>query len=291
MVNEGDVISKIIETFPGARVVTKLDPPLNLDHKLIAANRGKVRHRIVKHEYCDYQYQHTPVPFSGPSMAAFTVIGEAPGKEEEQVGRPFVGKSGRLLRALLGPHFDPDDVFWMNTMTCHPKKEGSTRAPTTKEMTSQRSIMLDSLALSSSQHVLLVGATALSSFRGDLKLSSVHGQVFIWKSKYIVMPVFHPALILRKQELKSDLARDLKQWADVLKGNWHRYLGRGCVKCPNGVYELDPDGVGYCQGHWDRYGMKSWQKAQKKWVVSQGEQTSVWDYADPMKVNEGGDYV
>lgn len=292
--NESEVVNKVISEFPGARVVTQINPLPEIENTPLAAARGKIRKRITDHEECALDYAHSPVAFHGPSDCAFTVIGEAPGKEEEQLGRPFVGKSGKLLRAMIQQYanVDPDEVFWMNTLTCHPKREGTTRAPTTAEMMAGRGLMMDTLSLSRSRNVLLVGATALSAFRYDLKLSALHGSAFIWKSRYLVMPVFHPALILRKQEMKKDLADDLEKWADVLKGNWHRYMGRSCVKCSENVYELDPDGVGYCRKHWERYGMKAYRKAVDKWRLPGGMQTTVWDYADPMRVNKGaGDYV
>lgn len=219
------------------------------------------------------------VAFYGPSNEDFVVVGEAPGMTEVQQGKPFVGQSGTLLRELMKRvGLKPERVLWTNCVGFWPKDENiKTRPPTDDEMRGRRSELLEELELGSSHKVLLVGATALRAFRPDLKLGTVHGQVFVWNGRYLVMPIYHPAAALRDGFLIKVIERDLERWWDLVEldvweyARWARWLGQKCVKCQDSMTMFDLDGVPYCRKHWDNG--KAMARARKHWGHSfSGEQ-------------------
>jgi len=244
-----------------------------LEGLALIRERARVRRQVLACDRCPLRpVVTTPTPYEGPRHPLFVAVGEAPGSQEELHGRPFVGPSGKLLKTLLSEvGFDiEDEVMFMNTVCCHPKKGASTtRVPTEQEQRYCRKNMTDQLSLGSSPYVLLAGATALSVFRNDLKVSEIHGRIFVWDYKYIVMPVLHPAAVLRQRNLIGQLKDDLTKWAAVVRENsFLKYLSETCIKCGSLMSEMDPDGVTYCDIHWQRYGMKEWERQKKRW---QGE--------------------
>lgn len=109
----------------------------------------------------------------GPESPRLVVVGEAPGKNEDAVGRPFIGRSGALLRETLSKAgIPPDDVFFTNTVLCRPPDErnpSKDRKPNTTERDACAHHLLDTLFNLSengkkSFHVLAVGNTAYDWF-------------------------------------------------------------------------------------------------------------------------------
>ncbi|GIV04092.1 MAG: hypothetical protein KatS3mg015_2922 [Fimbriimonadales bacterium] len=215
-----------------------------------------------------------PAMAQTPVTARGIVLGEAPGPEEERRGRPFVGPSGKVLRALLKEAgVEPDDLAWMNVVCCRPKRkvgqQVATRAPTRDEQIWCRTHLVAQLRAVRSPFVLLAGAVALSAFRNDLQVTQSHGQLFLWRDR-VVMPTVHPAAVLRSPSLKGQLRRDLERWAEVISTPQElvkRFFGRECVKCSATVRYYDPDAVPYCDVHWQRYGMKAWKQQVRRWEV------------------------
>lgn len=192
------------------------------------------------------------------------IIGEAPGRQEDSRGEPFVGPAGKLLKAMMRQaEFDVDDVAWMNVVSCWPTREPPT--PKKEEQIACRNNLRDQVVASGALYVLLVGGIATRAWRGDLTVSDVHGRCFIWGGMWVVMPVYHPAAILRDATKKKPTQNDLEKYARVV----HEDQGLGalevkCVKCGEDVDHYDPDGVAFCQRHWLKYGMQ-WKIEMGKW--------------------------
>jgi uracil-DNA glycosylase family 4 len=230
----------------------------------LARQRGLIRRRIASCAACGLRAGcSAPVPFEAPPGPICAVIGEAPGADEDRRGRPFVGPSGKLLRAMLKvAGIEPDEVLWANTASCRPPEN---RAPTGDEMAACRGNLMDQLDLGP-RYVLLVGATALSAFRSDMKISQVQGQVFVWMGKWVVMPILHPAALLRRRELKKPTQDQLAKWSMIVKEEVEALycLGDRCIRCGDVLDHYDPDGVPYCSTHFPRYG-NSWRKERSRW--------------------------
>ena len=139
-------------------------------------------------------------------------IGEAPGREEVEQRKPFVGQSGKLLRKVL----DKMDISYSvsNVCKCRPVSvKGENRTPTKMEIKCCLSIIMDEVE--NFDFIVLVGGIALAVFFPDVNLGDVVGSVLIKKGKkYLV--VYHPAYILRNKEVEKDWVRDLGRVEDVL---------------------------------------------------------------------------
>lgn len=208
-----------------------------------------------------------PVPMRGPitgGAAKVTVIGEAPGKQEDSAGVPFVGASGKLLKAMMmQTGFDLEETAWCNTVSCWPRREPPT--PKREEMMACRGNLRDQVISSGATYCLLVGGIATQAWRSDLKVSDVHGRVFLWGGMWIVMPIFHPAAILRDQTKKKPTIDDLAKFSQVVKDDAGLTALEGkCVKCGEYVNHYDPDGVAWCERHWLRYG-NQWREELERW--------------------------
>lgn len=238
----------------------------------LAAARGRARRQVATCTRCPLAANcRAPVPYNGPTgnarSALCIAIGEAPGNKEDELGKPFIGPAGRLLRALLTEvGIWPDDVMFANVVSCMPKAdpEGrriAVRAPTDAEVIACRENLAAQIHAADTDYVLLIGGSALNAWRKDLKISRVHGQVFVWDGQWVVMPIYHPAAILRDRGLKAPTLADLTKWTGIVKGEvpWSDALGEMCIRCPEWIWHLDPDGVGYCREHWKRYG-DNWQR-------------------------------
>lgn len=199
----------------------------------------------------------SPVPFHGPVSATVAVLGEAPGKQEDKVGRPFVGPAGQLLRRLLyEAGIDADALAWFNTVSCFPN-----RTPTTREIDACTPNRLAQLEVLAPTHLLIAGSVALSTIRSDLKISDVHSRVFSDRPGRWVFPVHHPSAALRNAQLLPILAKDLAKWSDITRSDqpWD-HVSLSCLVCGRLADRYDPDGIGWCDGHAAR-GMRGWERS------------------------------
>lgn len=258
----------------GARMEVGIQLRAEMTEIELMKHRAKVKQQVrtchqchlVEAEKCD-----GPVPMSSPETggkAKVLVIGEAPGNVENKRGKPFVGPAGKLMRSMMEKAgFDLDEVAWCNVVSCWPVREPPT--PKLDEMVACRGNLRDQVVASGSLYVVLAGGIATQAWRGDLKVSDVHGRVFLWGQTWVVMPVFHPAAILRDTTKKAPTIRDLEKFYRVVDGD----LGLGglevkCVKCGEDVVHYDRDGVAFCERHWFKYG-NQWKEELKRWSNDQ----------------------
>ncbi len=132
----------------------------------------------------------------GNTTARLMVIGEAPGAKEDDIGEPFVGRSGSLLDQLLSSvGIDSnEDVFICNVVKCRPPNN---RRPTKQELASSIPWLNQQINLVDPWIILLAGTTAVQAILG-LKdgISSLRGSWKKWNGR-LVMPLFHPSYLLR----------------------------------------------------------------------------------------------
>lgn len=217
-----------------------------------------MRDRIKACTRCSLHHSCTaPVPFQAPMAATAAVLGEAPGKQEDRIGRPFVGPAGRLLRRLLSDAgIDPDALAWVNTVSCFPN-----RTPAAGEIDACASNRLAQLEVLAPAYLLVTGGVALSTVRSDLKITQIHGRLFSDIPGRWVFPVHHPSAALRNPQLVDVLTKDIGRWAEILvaDGPWD-HVSLSCVVCGRLTGRYDPDGLGWCDVHHVR-GMRGWEKA------------------------------
>jgi len=145
----------------------------------------------------------------GTSTAPIMFIGEGPGREEDLLGRPFVGRSGRLLTKLLDSHgFTRDRVFISNTVRCRPP---ANRPPTPEETRICIShILLQEINIVRPKVVCTLGATATYAFLQQTQsLSAARGRL-IETEFFTILPTYHPAYLLRNPAATTTVEADLK---------------------------------------------------------------------------------
>lgn len=148
----------------------------------------------------------------GPSDADLVLVGEAPGRLEDEAGHPFVGRSGRLLLELLeaSTGLTRDDVFITNTVRCRPP---GNRTPSRGEQAACSTWLTEELALLQPKVIVGVGQVATRALLGrSTTMREVHGTtVSSDRFDRLVVPAYHPAAALRGgpsvvEALRGDLA-------------------------------------------------------------------------------------
>lgn len=146
----------------------------------------------------------------GNGNAAILIIGEAPGRDEDLIGRPFVGLSGQLLDKILAAcgFTREGHVFISNIVKCRPPDN---RLPSPQEAAACMPWLLKQIELINPGILILLGATALKYMAGnELKISRERGNWLILDGR-LAMPVYHPAALLRNPSLKHDTWNDFKK--------------------------------------------------------------------------------
>jgi DNA polymerase len=153
------------------------------------------------------------VIYRGSPAARLMIIGEAPGAEEDRLGEPFVGRSGKLLdQILVAAGVDPStDVFITNVVFRRPPDN---RKPTPQEMEHYKPYLLEIIRLVDPPVLMLAGGAAAESLLGEKRgITKIRGQWFPWSGRS-VMPVFHPAYLLRNPSRAPGSPKAL-MWQDV----------------------------------------------------------------------------
>ena len=151
----------------------------------------------------------------GNPFAKLMIIGEAPGAKEEEIGEPFVGRSGKLLDKLLqNAGIDINqDVYFCNVVKCRPPQN---RRPTKIEIQENLPWLFQQIKLVNPKVIVLVGATALEAIlKIKSRISLFRGKWIDWEGK-LVMPVFHPSYLLRNPSKEEGKPMSLTK-SDFLK--------------------------------------------------------------------------
>ena len=151
-----------------------------------------------------------PVFARGNPEAKLMVIGEAPGREEDIQGKPFIGPAGQLLDRMLGAiALGEDDFYATNVINWRLPKN---RNPTPDDLSICRPFLEKHIELAQPKALLLVGGISMTALTGMTGIMKNHGQwqdVTIAGITYPTMSLYHPAFLLRRPELKKDAWRDL----------------------------------------------------------------------------------
>jgi len=160
------------------------------------------------------------VPGEGPEDAKIMLIGEAPGKKEDETGRPFIGRAGALLgRALNEASLSREEVFITNVVKCRPPDN---RKPKAKEIKACRTYLLEQIDIVRPSIIVTLGLTALQSFK-DTKRMQESSFEWVYRDKKIkIFPTYHPAAALRGSKLaKHSLFRTMKEVKRFMKQQNH----------------------------------------------------------------------
>ena len=150
------------------------------------------------------------VPGEGQLSAKLMFIGEAPGRSEDEKGRPFVGAAGRILDELLKKvGIERSQVFITNIVKCRPPNN---RVPKEDELNACRPYLDRQIALIKPKVICILGRTAYSSLLGGSSITANRGKIIErGGQKYFL--TFHPAAVIYNKGLLSALEADLKKLA------------------------------------------------------------------------------
>jgi len=170
-----------------------------------------LKNEILHCTKCGLSQSRNKVIFGeGNQNAKIFLIGEAPGRDEDIIGRPFIGKSGQLLDKILEAcGFNREEhVFISNIIRCRPP---GNRIPSEQEAKTCMPYLFRQINLVNPEILVLLGSTALKYMFGqDKKITRIHGTWLNWNNR-LAMPVYHPAALLRNPSLKRDAWEDYKR--------------------------------------------------------------------------------
>ncbi len=144
----------------------------------------------------------------GDPKAGVMFIGEGPGADEDRTGRPFVGQAGKLLdRMIFAMGFDREDVYIANVVKCRPP---GNRDPKDDEVAACADFLDRQIDLIEPEVIVALGKPASRRLTGTSKpMGALRGRWSSYRGTPL-MPVFHPAYLLRNPKAKREVWEDLK---------------------------------------------------------------------------------
>ena len=165
---------------------------------------------------CPLCQSRTPaVPGDGKTSARVMLIGEAPGREEDETGHPFVGAAGRFLDQVLeGTGINRDDLFITNIVKCRPPNNRTPRAGEVETCTSN--YLFEQIELINPALIMLLGGVAAKKMLGVKSVNEARGRLIERDArKYLVG--YHPAVRFYREDLSEKVMEDFELLKRVLK--------------------------------------------------------------------------
>ncbi|MEN8253155.1 MAG: uracil-DNA glycosylase [Patescibacteria group bacterium] len=154
----------------------------------------------------------------GSVDSEIVLIGEAPGYHESVQRRPFVGRSGQLLRkTLIAVGLQPETVWISNIVKVRPPEN---RDPTPDEILAFRPYLDKEIEIISPKIIVTLGRFSMGKFLKDVRISQVHGRLhkIKWQRKILfILPMYHPAAALRSTKMKQSFLADFEKIKKILK--------------------------------------------------------------------------
>ena len=153
------------------------------------------------------------VPGEGPVNADLLLIGEGPGFNEDQQGRPFVGASGQFLNELLlEAGYKREEVFIANVVKCRPP---GNRDPAPEEIAACAPYLERQIELINPKVIVTLGRFSMSKYFPGAKISAIHGQAKKIAGRTIVA-MFHPAAALHQPALRQSITDDFRKLKQLI---------------------------------------------------------------------------
>ncbi len=173
----------------------------------------KLNQACLKCDRCPLSQKRQQVVIGrGKIQPDIAIVGEAPGKLEDKVGQPFVGDSGKFLLKMLQAVQLDSNVYFTNVVRCRPPEN---RQPSAEEIKACKPYLIDELRLIEPKIIICAGATAVAGLTGKREsITSLRGEWLDWEG-IAVMPIFHPAYLLRNPSLQKDSPK-WQTWQDLI---------------------------------------------------------------------------
>lgn len=190
--------------------VKEIHPP-EMDH---IQTLDDLQEYMKRFDRCELKNTATNMVFSdGTPKATVMIIGEAPGADEDRLGKPFVGMSGKLLdKALLSVGLSREKNVYISNII--PWRPPGNRPPTQDEIDTCLPLIQKHIQLINPALILCVGSVAAKSLLASkLAISKLRGGMHLYQVSDKQIPLFatyHPAFLLRSPYRKKDV------WSDLL---------------------------------------------------------------------------
>ena len=179
-----------------------------------------IQRKILDSNVCSgLAQQATQLVFGeGNPNADLVFIGEAPGKKEDQTGKPFVGAAGRFLNDMLSSiGLKREDVYITNIVKYRPPNN---RDPSPEEKQAFLPYLVRQLEVIQPVVVVTLGRHSMEAFLPEQKISQIHGEpkrITFLGQKIVILPLFHPAAALYNGAMRQPLIDDFARIPVVLK--------------------------------------------------------------------------
>jgi DNA polymerase len=178
-------------------------PPLPADLETIIADMGDCRR-------CKLHSHRTQIVFgTGNPRAKLLFVGEAPGRDEDLQGEPFVGQAGQLLNKIIEAiHLRRDQVYIGNVIKCRPPEN---RNPEPDEILACEPFLIQQIQVIRPRLICALGTFAAQALlKTEEKISSLRGKFYEYQG-IPLMPTYHPAYLLRNPNRKREVWEDMKK--------------------------------------------------------------------------------
>jgi len=170
----------------------------------------EIAEEIEKCKICRQGKTGKAVPGEGNPDAEVVFIGEAPGRNEAESGKPFIGRAGKLLRSIIKEiGIDEKEVFITNPVKYLPLKG----TPSTEDLKHGKTHLERQLKIINPKIIVLLGRVAtLANFEEPISVKKDHGKI-IKKNGITYLITYHPSAALRFPPLKKVLYNTISQYA------------------------------------------------------------------------------
>ena len=161
-----------------------------------------------------YHSRKNSVPGEGPADSEIMFIGEGPGFNENEQGRPFVGAAGQFLNELLAQAgMKRSDVWIGNVVKCRPP---GNRDPLPDELVACNEYLDRQINAINPRIIITLGRFSMAKFMPGVKISAVHGQMRRVNDHFVIA-MFHPAAALHQAALKPAILKDFADLPGLLQ--------------------------------------------------------------------------
>jgi DNA polymerase len=173
------------------------------------------RQKVTECTKCELSKTRTnAVPGKGNFQSDVIFIGEAPGRNEDKNGEPFVGIAGqRLNLALDNAGVSRESIYITNVVKCRPPNN---RVPTISERNTCQDYLQKEISIIKPKIICILGNTAFNSILGGSEITKYRGKI-VKKDKQFYFLTVHPAATIYNQELITVLKEDIAKLFDLIK--------------------------------------------------------------------------
>ena len=202
---------------PAAAASTPMPPVVRLAPRSdLPGTLSEVKALVETCRLCPLCETRTKTVFSdGTDKARLMFVGEAPGRDEDLQGVPFVGRAGQLLTKMIEAiQLKREDVYIANVLKCRPPEN---RTPVPSEVEKCLPYLEQQIALVKPDLIVALGLSAAQGLLGTkASMGALRGRTFEYKGVPL-LATYHPAALLRNPGLKKDAWVDLQRVRDMLR--------------------------------------------------------------------------